>query len=52
MPSWGFSAASYPDLCETPTVGVLVGAGDRAFLSQTDAVEVCASLRFAFKILS
>ncbi|KDO39820.1 acetolactate synthase small subunit 2, chloroplastic-like isoform X2 [Citrus sinensis] len=39
VPSSGFSAASYPDLCETPTFGVLVGAGDRAFLSQTGAVE-------------
>lgn len=51
-PFWRFSAASYPDLNEMPTVDGLVGAGDRALLSDTDTVEVCASLRFAFKIPS
>lgn len=38
-PFWRFSAASYPDLNEMPTVDGLVGAGDRALLSETDTVE-------------
>ncbi|KAH9741494.1 Acetolactate synthase small subunit 2 [Citrus sinensis] len=38
-PFWRFSAASYPDLNETPTIDGLVGAGHRPLLSETDTVE-------------
>ncbi|KAH9741495.1 Acetolactate synthase small subunit 2 [Citrus sinensis] len=39
-PFWRFSAASYPDLNETPTIDGLVGAGHRPLLSETDTGDV------------